>query len=149
YRKAIEKGWEKEKDAKRAGLGAQWIVVEAAGYLKPLLDVDKDKAELTELDERSAKLQRLPRPMTPIAIHLNDGLAARDIAAREARVSFDADGSGQQKTWSWLKPNAAWLVYDQSGTGRPDSALQLFGSVTFWCFWDNGYQALRALDNNG
>jgi hypothetical protein len=27
--------------------------------------------------------------------------------------------------------------------------LQLFGGVTFWMFWDNGYQALAALDNSG
>jgi hypothetical protein len=26
--------------------------------------------------------------------------------------------------------------------------LQLFGSVTFWLFWPNGYEALRALDDN-
>jgi hypothetical protein len=25
----------------------------------------------------------------------------------------------------------------------------MFGGVTFWCFWDNGYQALAALDDDG
>ena len=25
----------------------------------------------------------------------------------------------------------------------------MFGSVTFWLFWDNGYQAMRALDDDG
>ena len=39
-------------------------------------------------------------------------------------------------------------MYDQRGTGKPESALQLFGNVTFWCFWDNGYEAMRSLDNN-
>ena len=29
------------------------------------------------------------------------------------------------------------------------SGLQLFGNVTFWLFWENGYDALRALDDNG
>lgn len=28
------------------------------------------------------------------------------------------------------------------------SALQLFGSVTFWLFWNNGYEALATLDDN-
>lgn len=29
------------------------------------------------------------------------------------------------------------------------SALQLFGNVTFWPFWENGYHALRSLDDDG
>ena len=28
------------------------------------------------------------------------------------------------------------------------SALQLFGGVTFWMFWENGYHALAALDDD-
>jgi hypothetical protein len=28
------------------------------------------------------------------------------------------------------------------------SALQLFGNVTFWMFWSNGFEAMRALDDN-
>jgi hypothetical protein len=34
-------------------------------------------------------------------------------------------------------------------TGKIDSGLQLFGSVTFWLFWDHGYQPLAMLDDNG
>jgi hypothetical protein len=30
-----------------------------------------------------------------------------------------------------------------------DSALQMFGNVTFWIFWPNGYEALSVLDDNG
>ena len=41
-----------------------------------------------------------------------------------------------------------WLVYAPRADRRVTSALQLFGSVTFWLFWDNGYAALRALDDN-
>ena len=63
-------------------------------------------------------------------------------------VIFDADGSGLQRRWSWIGPGAAWLVYD-SNHGRIDSALQLFGNVTFWMFWENGYDALCALDDSG
>ena len=29
------------------------------------------------------------------------------------------------------------------------SALQWFGDVTFWLFWSNGYEPMRALDDNG
>jgi hypothetical protein len=37
---------------------------------------------------------------------------------------------------------------DHSRNGKITSALQMFGSVTFWMFWDNGYQALSSLDDN-
>jgi hypothetical protein len=63
-------------------------------------------------------------------------------------VRFDADGSGSQRQWSWIAPDAGWLVYDARGNGAITSALQLFGSVTFWLFWGNGYEALGALDDN-
>src|SRR5262249_4614643 len=65
-----------------------------------------------------------------------------------ARVAFDADGSGLKKRWTWLTPKAGWLVYDPSHKGNVTSALQMFGGVSFWTFWDNGYQALALLDDN-
>ena len=149
YRKTIEKEWENEKK-KQEAFGFNFsIVIEAAGYLKPHLDKEKDKAEIAALDEKIAHLNKLPRAVTPIAIPLQAGLSALDITAAEARVAFDADGSGEAKHWSWIRPNAAWLVYDRRGEGKPASALQLFGNVTFWCFWENGYHALAALDDNG
>ena len=147
YRRAIELGWEKEKNA-RGGLAPKWIVAEAGGYLKPLLDATKDKAEIDQIDERIDILNKKPRAVTPIAIPLQADLAASEIEDRTASVPFDVDGTGLPQAWTWIKPNAAWLVYDQRGTGKPESALQLFGNVTFWCFWDNGYEAMRSLDNN-
>jgi hypothetical protein len=87
-------------------------------------------------------------PVTPIAIPLSDGLNAADLEARAARVAFDADGSGIAKPWTWITPNAAWLVHDPQGSGQVASALDLFGGVTFWLFWDTGYDALAALDDN-
>ncbi|MGC4003099.1 MAG: hypothetical protein QM811_08170 [Pirellulales bacterium] len=148
YRKAIEMAWEKEKDMKRAGLGWHSVVVEAAEYLKPLLDPEKQKAEIAALDEKTAQLNRVARPITPIAVPLRAGLTAVDIVDDAARVAFDADGTGVKKTWSWITPDAAWLVTDHRGDGKPDSGLRLFGNVSFCCFWENGYHALRALDDD-
>jgi tetratricopeptide (TPR) repeat protein len=149
YRKTIELGWKKEKDLTHADFGWHSIVAEAAGYLKPLLDAEKDKDEIAELDQRIAKMERVSRPITPIAVPLGRGLIAKDLEASGARVRFDADGSGVAKEWSWITPQGAWLVYDPDGSGRVDSALQMFGNVTFWCFWDNGYAAVGSLDDNG
>ncbi len=76
YRKAIELGWKTEEKS-FGGLGNRWIVTEAAGYLKPLLDAEKDKAELAKLDERIDILNKKPRAVTPIAIPLQANLRFR------------------------------------------------------------------------
>lgn len=150
YRATIKKAWEKEKEAQVGGLGGRFYTAEAAEYLVPLLDAEADKKEIAELKERSEKLRKLPRPVTPIAVPLRGGLGAADLIDARARVAFDADGSGLKRRWTWVAPGkAGWLVYDPRATGRVTSGLQLFGSVTFWMFWEDGYQALSALDDNG
>jgi tetratricopeptide (TPR) repeat protein len=149
YRAVINEGWMKEKDLKSLPLGGNTITVEAAGYLIPLLDATQDKAEIAELQERVAKLKKLPRPVTPVVVPLRDGLTAYDLVDAKARVRFDADGSGFKEEWTWFTRDAGILVYDPHHKGNITSALQWFGNVTFWMFWDNGYEALRALDDNG
>jgi tetratricopeptide (TPR) repeat protein len=148
YRDVIEAAWAKEKDMERAPLGWHSVTAEAAGYLIPLLDKDRDSGEINVLRDRIERMSAIPRPITPIAIPLRDGLTAYDLEDRSARVSFDADGTGLKKSWTWITNDAGWLVYDPHGTGKVGSALQMFGSVTFWMFWENGYQALGALDND-
>ncbi len=148
YRKVIDKAWDKESKLKGGPLGGNFITVEAAGYLIPLLDKEKDAAEIKTLEERSAQLKKLPQPITPVAIPLRDGLKVSDLIDRNAKVRFDADGTGP-RDWTWLTRDAAWLVHDPLQKKQVTSGLQLFGNVTFWLFWENGYQPLRALDNDG
>ena len=149
YRALIEDAWKKEKDLKQLDLGGHTIVAEAAGYLIPLLDKEKDKKEIATLTERAAHLGKLPRWITPVAVPLRDGLRARDIEDRNAAVAFDADGSGLKRKWTWVTKDAGWLVYDPKGNGVVTSGLQMFGGVTFWLFWETGYDALASLDDNG
>jgi hypothetical protein len=149
YRDVITRGWKNEKKLKAGPIGGNYITVEAAGYLIPLLDKTADREEIATLQERSAQLRKLPRPVTPIAIPLRDGLGAADLVDRSARVAFDLDGTGLAQRWTWITPQAGWLVYDGRGRGQVGSGLQLFGNVTFWLFWANGYDALASLDDNG
>jgi hypothetical protein len=132
----------------KAGTEATSLAAEAGEYLLPLLDPEKDKAEIASLRETAEEVKRHPRPVTPIAVPLAPGLGASDLEDRSARVDFDADGTGRQMPWSWITRNAAWLVYDPKRSGKITTALQLFGNVTFWMFWDSGYEALAALDDN-
>jgi hypothetical protein len=148
YRRVIRLAWKSEKDLQMADLGWHSITAEAAGYLIPLLDADQDADEIATLNERIAQMQNVPRPVTPIVVPLRDGLSVYDLEDRTTSVLFDADGTGLQKQWTWITPEAGWLVSDPRGTDLANSALQLFGGVTFWMFWEHGYQALAALDND-
>ncbi len=148
YRDVIERAWAQEGKRTSGPLGGNFITAEAAGYLIPLLNKEKDRDEIAKLQTRIAHLQKLPRPVTPLVIPLRDGLGPQDLLNPAARVRFDADGSGLQRQWTWITRDAAWLVYDPQGRGQVTSALQLFGNVTFWLFWEDGYQALSVLDDN-
>lgn len=127
---------------------SQSLLAEAARYLIPLLHPARNRVEINKLEQQIREEERRPRAVTPIAIPLVNATSAGDLEDRTAAVTFDADGTGLPKRWSWIRPNAAWLVHDPHRTGRITSALQLFGSVTFWMFWRSGYDALASLDDN-
>jgi tetratricopeptide (TPR) repeat protein len=148
YRRVVELAWPSEEKIKALGVGQRLYTQEAARYLIPLLDPARDRAEIQDLTAKQESLKARPRAVTPIAIPLAEGVEGSAIVDPRARVRFDADGSALDYRWTWITPNAAWLVYDGDGTGSIRSALQLFGSVTFWLFWNNGYDAMRALDDN-
>lgn len=149
YRRVIARAWPSEKEKGVSGPGARFFTNEAAGYLIPLLDRERDAKEIQELQAMQYHFASLPRAITPIAIPLTDDIRAADVLDRAARVRFDADGSGLRREWSWIGRRAGWLVYDAGGRGDISSALQLFGNVSFWLFWPNGYHALSALDDDG
>jgi hypothetical protein len=147
YRAVAAAAWSKEKDLRGLGL-SRAVTSETAGYLIPLLDPQRDRDEIATLRERMAFINRLPRAITPVAIPLTSDLRAESLINPLARVAFDADGSGLDKTWTWITPKAGWLVWAPAPARPVTSALQMFGSVTFWMFWSNGYEAMRALDDN-
>lgn len=122
---------------------------ETIGYLLKLLDPVRDAKEIAQLKKDQQTLQHMLRAITPILVSLDDNTPFLKLIDRTAQVTFDLDGSGQSRHWGWITPKAAWLVFDRNGTGRITSALQMFGSVTFWIFWRDGYDALSSLDSDG
>ena len=145
YRKAVELAW--PIDRKQSGFFNDPATAEAASRLLDLLDPATDAREIESLRQKLAEIEKKGRMITPISIPLLP--ADRAPLDLSARVLFDADGSGIRRRWTWIEKDAGWLVYDADGTGEVTSALDWFGSVTFWLFWSNGYEALRALDDNG
>jgi hypothetical protein len=148
YRKVIKAAWMREKDPKFGDSFWGSIAAEAAECLIPLLDKDKDRQEIKTLQAHIKQMEKVQRPITPIVIPLHDGLTVSELEDHSANVAFDADGTGLQKRWTWITRDAGWLVNDPHHTGKVTSALQMFGNVTFWMFWENGYQALAALDDD-
>jgi hypothetical protein len=149
YRRVVEQAWPKEEKAKFAELGQRFYTAEAGRNLIELLDPARDAAEIATLRGRIERLDRMPRPITPVAIPLTDAATLKTIIDFDAVVPFDADGTGLRRAWTWITPEAGWLVYDAASSGAITSALQLFGDVTFWNFWTHGYDPMRALDDDG
>lgn len=107
--------------------------------------------QMAEVKQSLAALEKLPPgPITPVVFSLERKSATlAELLAPETRVSFDLDGTGRAgQRYSWVRPDTALLVWDPEETGQVTSGRQLFGSVTWWMFWENGYQALDALDDD-
>lgn len=147
YRKVAAAAWEEESTS-TGGLG-NFRYVETADYLIPLLDKDKDAAEIKELTARKETLLALPRMVTPIIVPVGDDAVNLDaLVDQNARVRFDLDGTGRQLEWPWITTNAAWLVFDPQQTGKITSSVQMFGSRSFLLFCADGYEALSLLDDD-
>jgi hypothetical protein len=107
-----------------------------------------DMIRLRVAKETVAAFKDLPEPggITPIVIDLaGHGLAGIQSSCI---VSFDLDGTGRPQCWSWVKPDVGILVWDPECSGRITSGRQLFGPVSWWLFFENGYEALDVLDDD-
>jgi hypothetical protein len=137
--------------SKPPGQDRQRIVAsEALLYLVYLLDPIRDKAEI---EERYRQLSTINKTwgtsVSPIVIPLREHIDIDDIVRDNVEVCFDVDGLGRDIGWTWIDPAAGWLVYDSNDSGDIRSGRQLFGDVTCWVFWNNGYEALASLDDDG
>jgi hypothetical protein len=87
--------------------------------------------------------------ITPIVFSLQPPARLKSLLAPRKRVAFDLRGYGRRERWPWVKPGAAFLVWDPESHGVITSARQLFGGYTFEIFHRDGFEALAALDDNG
>ncbi len=110
---------------------------------------DAEMQEITRVRVGFAKVIVRPTAVTPIIVPLGRETSLRGLLAPGKSVRFDLAGDGLGKRWPWVKPDTGILVWDPQQSGKITSGRQLFGSVTWWIFWKNGYDALAALDNDG
>ena len=107
-----------------------------------------EREELNRIQDAIAQLKKLPIAITPIVFPISRSLSLSDLVSSRS-VVFDLNGDGIKERWQWITSKACFLVWDGERTGQVTSGLQLFGSVTWWMFWRNGYEALAALDDDG
>lgn len=124
------------------------VLSEGVDHFTRIAESSGDKALIAEMKSR---LDAAPPAMmvTPILVPLKQNVAFNDLIDRASDVAFDFTGQGKAEQLGWLTTDAAWLVWDPKQKKKIVSGFQLFGSVTWISFWDNGYQALGSLDDNG
>jgi hypothetical protein len=90
-----------------------------------------------------------PQVVSPIIFPLRGPAPLDALLAPGRVVSFDLAGNGVPARWPWVNSDAGFLVWDPENKQRIESGRQLFGSVSWWMFWRDGYQAMAALDDDG
>lgn len=122
------------------------VLTEAAEHLGQLARGGADRRQVARLRERLGA----SRPMvyvTPVLVPLADAPFAALIDPASP-VAFDFAGTGDQRAQGWPGPDAAWLVWDPHGRGEIRSGFDLIGARTWAVFWSDGFEALRALDDD-
>jgi hypothetical protein len=115
---------------------------------------DAESSELATMKATVAEMKSQPRFITPIVIRTDPSARPEMVAwnamdANRHRVQFDMLGTGKASAWTWIKPETGLLVWDPHHTKSINNGQQLFGTTTWWLFWKDGYEPLKALDNNG
>ena len=132
------------------GIGPS-LVEEAGNYYIHIGDIDSaavNRITVLRVKASVARSERIPRAVSPVIFSPHSGATLSRATQPTNTVAFDLDGTGRPQQYSWLRPDTGILVWDPEHTGRITSGRQLFGSVTWWIFWQDGYQALAALDDN-
>lgn len=123
--------------------GKRWLEL-AKGMI---LSAD-DKKLLPKLENHLKAMEKKPFAITPIIFSLSDSGDFQSLMAPSVTSNFDLLGDGTKQRWQWLSRDAAMLVWLDKPKSIVKSGRQLFGNRTFWMFFQDGYAALRSLDDN-
>ncbi|MGE0597163.1 MAG: tetratricopeptide repeat protein [Hyphomonadaceae bacterium] len=123
------------------------VLSEAAEHLDHLVRTSNDRIRVQRLRTR-LEASRPVVYVTPMVVPLTEGPFAR-LIDMESEVAFDFAGTGDRRTQGWLDGEAAaWLVWDPEWRGEIHSGFDMIGQRTWAVFWSDGFEALRALDDN-
>ncbi len=128
----------------------QSIGLEAGERLLAAIPADDPERAAIEqgvarLREQTGKASTFVTPIV-VPLHGEETLAALLDPTRLAR--FDLVGDGRLRRWPWVREGTGILVWDPRRTGRVADAKQLFGSLTWYVPFEDGYQPLSWLDDD-
>lgn len=133
-----------------SGPQSEWedhaVLTETAAHLAHLATSHGDRAKMERLRQR-LEASRPIQYVTPIVVPMRD-VPFSQLVDEGSRVAFDFAGTGDTRAQGWLTPDAAWLVWDPEWRGEVRSGFDLIGARTWSVFWSDGFEALRALDDN-
>jgi len=133
-----------------AGEQSEWedhaVLTEAAAHLSHLATSRTDRARIQRLRTRLEASQPIVY-VTPIVVPMRDVPFSR-LVDEASPIAFDFAGTGDRRAQGWLTSDAAWLVWDPEWRGQINSGFDLIGQRTWSVFWSDGFEALRALDDN-
>ena len=110
----------------------------------------EDDKTVTQIKADLATIDSKPKAITPIVFRVEGKAptALNELIADNKTVSFDLDADGVAERRPWVNPDTAILVWDPKNTGKITSGEQLFGNMTFFMLFSDGYRALDSLDDN-
>ena len=115
-----------------------------------ILRLDSKSKEASAAKKHLATLQsKSGGPITPIIFSMNRQLGLGDLLDTSKSVQFDLDGTGTPQQVNWVKPETMFLVWLPNTKVKISSGRQLFGNATFWLLFENGFDAMSVLDDNG
>ena len=129
-----------------------WVAFEAAAdYVRVLGNRQPRPMDQISLKVAKATLAAfndlpVPNAITPIVASM-DSKPLRELVS-DSSTNFDLEGSGRPQAWTWVCGDAGILIWDPGLSGKVTSGQQLFGSATWNVRFENGYQALDALDDD-
>lgn len=122
------------------------VLTEAAAHLAHLATSRSDRNKMVRLRQRLEASQPI-QYVTPMVVPMRD-VPFSQLVDERSRVAFDFAGTGDRRAQGWLTGDAAWLVWDPEWRGEVRSGFDMIGQRTWSVFWSDGFEALRALDDN-
>lgn len=133
-----------------SGAQSDWedhaVLTETAAHLEHLATTPSDQRRFQRLRQRLEASQPI-RYVTPMLVPLREA-PFETLIAPNAPVAFDFAGTGDHRAQGWLTTDAAWLVWDPARRGQVRSGFDMIGARTWAVFWRDGFEVLRALDDN-
>lgn len=128
----------------------QSIGLEAGERLLAAIPADDPERAAIEktvatLREQTGKASQF---VTPIVVPLHGEATLAALLDPTRLAWFDLVGEGRLRRWPWVREGTGILVWDPRRTGRVADAKQLFGSLTWYVPFEDGYQPLSWLDDD-